>query len=135
MMTASLLFACYPERKIPISEEGQNLQLLLPPASHGKCGFIDETLHIYCRRSSGHSSHVRSYQDNLRRLKNFSVLKREILRYCSCCQTDCVSMIEELEAKNMHILVNSAMQRARAEMSNLKNGRKETAQNGAEKAK
>ncbi len=66
MVRTELFFACYPEKKMPESPEGQNLQLLLPPASRSECGYLDEKLHTYCRRHTGHSSRDRSYQEKLK---------------------------------------------------------------------
>lgn len=84
MLRTALLFQCYPERQIPLSPEGQNLQLLLPPASRTRCGFLPNALHTYFRRSSGHSGRERSFTENRRRLENFSSLRRAILPYCDC---------------------------------------------------
>lgn len=84
MVRAVLFFECYPEKQIPISPEGQNLQLLLPPASRTDCGFIPETLHYYYRRSSGHSSKDRSYTQKLSRIENFRDLRQAVLPYCRC---------------------------------------------------
>lgn len=84
MVRTSLLFACYPDRQIPLSPEGQNLQLLLPPASRSDCGFIPDALHVYCRRSGGHSSQKRSFRQAQARLEHFSALRRAILPFCHC---------------------------------------------------
>ena len=117
MMTTALFFACYPHKKMPESPEGQNLQLLLPPASRTECGYINEPLHTYCRRSSGHSSRERSYQENLTRLKNFTALRLALLEYCSCDRQRFAQIAKEHEQKNMRILLYSAAQRARKELS------------------
>ena len=84
MVRAELLFACYPDRRIPLSPEGQNLQLLLPPASRSDCGFLPDVLHVYCRRSGGHSSKKLSFRQACARLEHFSALRRAILPYCLC---------------------------------------------------
>ena len=47
MITTDLLFTCYPDKRIPESDEGQNLQLLLPPANRSMCGYIDEKLLLF----------------------------------------------------------------------------------------
>lgn len=116
MVRTSLFFACYPEKKMPESPEGQNLQLLLPPASRTQCGFIAETLHTYCRRKSGHSSMQRSYQETLRRMKNFTALRLEILDYCECDRAHYEALAKELEEKNRQMLLYGAVQRARKEL-------------------
>lgn len=116
MLRTELFFECYPDKKMPESPEGQNLQLLLPPASRTECGYLDEPLHTYCRRSSGHSSKERSYQENLTRLKNFTVLRLALLPYCSCDRQRFTEIAKEHEQKNMRILLYSAAQRARKEL-------------------
>lgn len=116
MVTTALFFDCYPQKRIPESPEGQNLQLLLPPASRTQCGFIDEPLHTYCRRHSGHSSQNRSYQENLRRLQNFTALRLAILEYCTCDRGHYAAAARDLEEKNRRILLYSAVQRARKEL-------------------
>ena len=84
MVRTALLFACYPDRRIPLSPEGQNLQLLLPPASRSDCGFLPDALHAYCRRSAGHSSQKLSFRQACARLEHFSALRRAILPPCRC---------------------------------------------------
>ena len=84
MLRTDLFFICYPDRQIPISAEGQNLQLLLPPASRSMCGYLDEYLHVYRRHEGSHSRLRRSFQDSLARLQNFTALRLEILKYCEC---------------------------------------------------
>ena len=101
---------------MPESPEGQNLQLLLPPASRSECGYLDELLHTYCRRSSGHSSRDRSYQENLRRMENFTALRLAILEYCDCDRIRYRALAQSLEEKNRKILLCSAVQRARKEL-------------------
>lgn len=116
MIRTKLFFACYPDRKMPESPEGQNLQLLLPPASRSECGYLDEKLHTYCRRHSGHSSQERSYQENLTRMENFTALRLAILEYCDCDREHYTKLAQELEKKNRSILLYSAVQRARKEL-------------------
>lgn len=116
MVRSDLFFACYPQRRIPESPEGQNLQLLLPPASRTVCGYVDEKLHTYCRRSSGHSSMKRSYRENLRRIANFTTLRLEILEYCHCDRALYAQKARETEENDRKILLYSAVQRARKEL-------------------
>ncbi len=116
MIKTDLFFACYPDKAIPLSPEGQNLQLLLPPASRTECGFIPEKLHTYCRRSNGHSSQNRSYQENLKRMENFTRLRLEILHYCTCDHERFVALAKTWEAQHRQILLHSALQRARKEL-------------------
>ncbi len=116
MVRTELFFACYPNKKMPESPEGQNLQLLLPPASRSECGYLDETLHTYCRRHSGHSSRDRSYLENMRRMENFTALRLAILEYCDCDTLHYGQLARGLEEKNRKILLYSAVQRARKDL-------------------
>ena len=116
MVRTDLFFACYPDKKMPESPEGQNLQLLLPPASRSQCGYLDEPLHTYCRRHSGHSSQNRSYQENLARMENFTALRLAILEYCDCDRVYYTEQAQRLEETNRKILLYSAVQRARKEL-------------------
>ena len=116
MVRTGLFFACYPEKKMPESPEGQNLQLLLPPASRSECGYLDEPLHTYCRRNSGHSSRERSYQQNLSRMANFTALKLALLCYCDCDRDHYGALVRSLDEKNRKLLLYNAVQRARKEM-------------------
>lgn len=116
MIRTELFFSCYPNKQIPISPEGQNLQLLLPPASKTPCGYIDDKLHIYCRRASGHSSQNRSYQENLKRLQNFTSLKLTLLDYCDCDRAYYEKLAKDHEEIRRKNLLFSAVQRARKEL-------------------
>lgn len=116
MLRTSLLFECYPDREIPISVEGQNLQLLLPPASRTECGFLPEILHIYRRRSDGHSGHKRSFTEQLQRMKNFTALRLEILKFCQCDHSHYRDEALKMENTYRQRLLLSAVKQAREEM-------------------
>lgn len=116
MIRTDLFFVGYPEKQIPESPEGQNLQLLLPSASRSTCGYLAEKLHTYCRRNSGHSSISRSYQENLQRIKNFTTLKLAVLEYCDCDRTYFEQLALKQEKSKCEALLYSAIQRARTEM-------------------
>lgn len=115
MVRTSLLFTCYPEKKIPFSPEGQNLQLLLPPASRSDCGFLPEALHCYCRRSGGHSSRKLSFSEANARLQNFSKLRREILPYCRCDAARYLAADRDIVKKEQYALCRAAAAQARKE--------------------
>ena len=115
MVRTALFRQCYPDMRIPESPEGQNLQLLLPPASRTQCGFLEEALHTYCRRRSGHSSQSRSYSQTLRRLENFTALRLRLLEYCSCDRAHYAALAKKLEEKRRAQLVHSALLQARKE--------------------
>ena len=115
MVRTGLLFACYPEKKIPFSPEGQNLQLLLPPASRSDCGFLPEALHCYCRRSGGHSSRKLSFSEANARLRNFSELRREILPYCRCDAAHYLAADREITERERYAICRAAADQARKE--------------------
>lgn len=117
MVKSDLFFTCYPKRQIPESPEGQNMQLLLPPASRTVCGYLDEILHTYCRRSSGHSSKKRSYQENLQRTRNFTTMKLAVLEYCAGDRARFSELVKSQEKSKRKMLLYSAVQQARKELS------------------
>ena len=84
MMRKELFFAAYPEGQIPVSLEGQNLQMLLPPASRTRCGWLDEALMIYRIHSSSHAHHERSLPEMVARAQGFYRLRLSLLPYCEC---------------------------------------------------
>ena len=116
MVRMSLFCECYPKREIPISPEGQNLQLLLPPASRSECGFVPDILHKYYRRTSGHSSRKRSYTESLQRARNFIELSREIIKFCDCDREYYNRVIDQIWEKNLEQLKYSALIRVREEI-------------------
>lgn len=116
MLRTALLFRCYPEKRIPLSPEGQNLQLLLPPASRTECGFIPDMLFQYYIRNSGHSSRKRSYTEQLARIENFAKLRAAILPYCDCDQEHYRLENERIRQSDRRRLLGSALSRAREEL-------------------
>ena len=116
MVRMSLFDSCYPDRGIPLSAEGQNLQLLLPPASRSVCGFVPEVLHHYYQRKAGHSSQSRSYTQTLERINGFSDLFLRILPYCDVDQEKYKQVIEEIKKKNIEQLRYSMVMRVKKEM-------------------
>ena len=118
MVRTALLFACYPDRQIPLSPEGQNLQLLLPPASRSDCGFLPDVLHTYCRRSGGHSSKKLSFRQACARLENFSALRRAILPRCLCDAEYYLEEDRKLTGAARQALCRAAAAQARKETRN-----------------
>lgn len=116
MLRTSLLFACYPDRQIPLSPEGQNLQLLLPPASRSDCGFLPDILHFYCRRDGGHSSQRLSFRQAYARLENFSALRRAILPHCLCDAEHYLEEDRKLTGEAQRALCLTAAAQARKEI-------------------
>lgn len=84
MLRSSAFFACYPDKKIPASRQGQNMQMLLPPASLSDCGYIDERLFIYRDHPEGHSHGFSRFPDQLERKRDFERLQLRVLPHCRC---------------------------------------------------
>ncbi len=61
MIRADVLFGKLNDRTIYISEFGQNMQIMLPVAYSGKCGYIDEPLMEYTIREDS-DSHKGGYE-------------------------------------------------------------------------
>ncbi len=122
MLRMSLFDLCYPDRTIPLSPEGQNLQLLMPPASRSVCGYVPEVVHHYFLRSRGHASQKRSYSQMLERKMNFVKLYKELLPYCDCDQEYYQQRIEQLRKQYMEELIHSAVIQARKEMKERESG-------------
>lgn len=116
MMRTELFFECYPQKQIPLSPEGQNLQLLLPPSSRTECGFLPEVLHSYYQRSGGHSGRRRSYTESLSRIENFYRLRLAILPYCECDWQYYMEENERILERDKQQLYHSAAALARKEL-------------------
>lgn len=123
MVRSSLMFECYPERHIPLSPEGQNLQLLLPPASRTACGFVPEELFYYDIRNGGHSSLKRSFTRQMERAWNFYRLRDEILSRCECDRAfykiENRKIYEECRRQILESAVNAAKRMIKNESRNL----------------
>lgn len=86
MVRSEAFFSCYPQRRIPVSRQGQNMQMLLPPASLSECGFIDEKLYTYRIHSTNHSRSFVTYPQKVERYHGFEVMQLEVLPHCNCDQ-------------------------------------------------
>lgn len=116
MIRSSLFFAGYPDRRMPESPEGQNLQLLLPAASRSICGYLDEKLHIYCRRIGSHSNHKQTFQETRQRIENFTALRLAILDYCDCDREAYTLRAQQVEQSAKRVLLYNAAKQAREDM-------------------
>lgn len=86
MMRKDLFLEAYPDGRIPVSLEGQNLQMLLAPASRTKCGWLDEALMVYRIHSNSHAHRQRSLPEMIARAQAFYELRMKILPHCQCDQ-------------------------------------------------
>lgn len=116
MLRTELFLGCYPEKQITLSPEGQNLQLLLPPASRTKCGFIADPLFCYYIRPGSHSNRRRSYTEQLARIENFAKLRAEILAYCECDRQRYLLENEKICLENRRQLLYSVLVCVRKEL-------------------
>jgi glycosyltransferase involved in cell wall biosynthesis len=113
MVRTEALFSCYPNRQIPESTVDQNPQLLLPIASRSKCAYLNEKLHVYCRRSSGHSSTKRSFTETMKRIEHIKQLYLSILSYCECDQAYYRKEVDHIVATYKKTLMQTTVMMAR----------------------
>lgn len=117
MVRTEALFSCYPNRQIPASTVDQNPQLLLPIASRSKCAYLNEELHVYCRRSSGHSSTKRSFTETMKRIEDIKQLYLSILPYCECDQEYYRKEVDHITATFKKTLMQTTAMMARKRTS------------------
>ena len=117
MIRTDLLFECYPDKRIPESDEGQNLQLLLPPSSRSTCGYIDEKLHTYRQHSGSHSQRERTYTEALERITNFTKLRLELIDRCRCDAEKYTQAVMKIEESSRRSLLKAAAEKARGRKS------------------
>lgn len=115
MVRTQMLFSCYPDKKIPVSAEGQNLQLLLPVASRTDCGYVDGILHFYRIHGDSHSQRKRSYSESLTRIRNFTKLRLEVLNYCAVDIQRYKIVVEQIEKQSIRQLAADAVRKVRSE--------------------
>ncbi len=84
LVRAEAFFSCYPQRQIPESRQGQNMQMLLPPLSLGECGYLDEVLYFYRIHGANHSQSFVTFPQRMERVDGFEKLQLEILPHCNC---------------------------------------------------
>lgn len=113
MVKSEFFEKCYPKRCIPLSSEGQNLQMLLPISSRTECGFVNEVLMTYRIYEGSHSHTKRSMTDYLKRIDNFSKLLEELMPYCDCDEDDYRKKIEEYRNISRKLVFDSVIQRLR----------------------
>lgn len=83
MLQTALFRECYPDMRIPESPVGQNLQMLLPPASRVVCHYIDAPLLSYRRHANSHYHHsLRSWRNRLDRARAHALLLKALVPYC-----------------------------------------------------
>ncbi len=84
MLRTEAFLSCYPNRTIPVSRQGQNMQMLLPPASLSDCGYIDDILILYRIHKTNHHLSFSRFPDMLEREREFEQLQLAVLPHCRC---------------------------------------------------
>lgn len=123
MLRTGILFDAYPMRRIPESKEGQNLQLLLPPASMSLCGFINEPLLVYRIHSDSHSHRKRSLNECFERNENFYSLRLQILEHCQCDREYFKKYACDIKEKCIRSILYSAGREARRKINETRNSK------------
>lgn len=113
MIRTSLLDKIYPNRTIPFSPEGQNLQLLLPPSSFTKCGYINKPLLTYRQHQNSHSNKLRSFTEQLNRINNFYSLLLELKPYCNTNIKNFDKLANKYKSIETNKLIKTTSKRAR----------------------
>lgn len=79
MVKSEVLFSHIKNREIYISQFGQNLQIMLPVAYYGKCGFIDVPLMKYVKHVGSHSS-CEDYNKKIRLMNGYEENRIQIIK-------------------------------------------------------
>ncbi len=113
MMKTDLFYECYPDGQITESEEGQNLQMLVPAISRELPGFIDKPQMIHRMRDDSHSNHSRSFMECIKRVEGFRRLRHEILPFCVCDQDYCHYLVQEQYLKDRNQICRQGAEKGR----------------------
>lgn len=117
MVRSDAFFSCYPDRRIPVSRQGQNMQMQLPPASLSPCGYMDEILYTYRIHNSNHSRSFVTYPQRLERSNGFEAMQLEVLPHCRCEQEVWRQRIKQHWEKNRADLRREYVLRIRRKMN------------------
>ena len=75
------ILRAFPERKIYVSREGQNWQMMLPLSWLYRCGYIEEALLTCVQHEDSHSRVKRTAGEQIQREKNFITLCSESVNH------------------------------------------------------
>lgn len=67
MITTESFLSAYPNRRIPVSPVGQNIQMLLPIAYTHKYGYIDDVLYDYMIYEDSHAHVSRTFEESVKK--------------------------------------------------------------------
>ena len=104
MIRMSDFDAVNKDREIFIIREGQNIQMLLPVASHKKCGYIDEYLYGYLIRGSSLSHSKKSYDKQIEQLNNLETCVKETLSRLNVDTSYYTELIQKFAMKQRYVI-------------------------------
>ena len=84
MVRTSMLLQAYPDRKIPDSVVGQNLQLLIPVASRTKCHVLNRLGMLYRIHPGSRSVQPKSFNTHMARINALERLLISLISHCIC---------------------------------------------------
>lgn len=82
MLRTEAFFAAYPEKRIPVSDAGQNFQMLLPFLLWHRCPTLPQKLYRVYLRPGSHSRQKRTEAEETHRYRLFEQLADEIFAIC-----------------------------------------------------
>lgn len=82
MLRSEAFFDIYPERCIPVSDVGQNFQMLLPFMYHYRCYTIREELYGVTVRAGSHSRTYLTREQEIKKLQDYEILVDTIADIC-----------------------------------------------------
>lgn len=114
MLESSLFRECYPDLTIPDSIVGQNLQMLLPPASRAECHYLDNVLLTYRRRPGSHFHSVRTLSTRLARQRALAALLQTLTEFSVCEREAYCRLAREQEKQGVAALLQAAIAQKRS---------------------
>lgn len=96
MVRSNILFECYPDRIVPLSRFGQNLQILMPVAYKGKVGFIDKPLMKYIRNETSLTMSHKTFESQIKLYEGFKEIRLSILNKLNINDSQLFQAIDQL---------------------------------------
>lgn len=97
MIKTEDFFTYYPNRRIPESRVGQNVQMLLPMAYSNKYGYIDDILYDYVIYNDSHAHQKRSIDEAITKSDMTCDISKDVMKYLGMTDKEyekCVGLIE-----------------------------------------
>lgn len=105
MVKSSVLFSIFPDKIVPGSRFGQNLQILMPVVYNNKCGFIDEPLMKYIRTNQSFTLKEKTYEREIELLQNYKKIRLSIIELL---QADDSGFREKLDQVYLYLYMEAA---------------------------